>query len=131
MIEFPTTNLTISNEMKGKLPSLPFDKYKSAILGTPYELTINFIGEKKMQELNNNYRKIDKVTDILSFPLDEKTGEIFICEKYAEKKSASFGRTPENYLNFLIIHGLVHLKGYDHGPQMERTEVKFRKKFGI
>ena len=82
MTEFPSTNLTISNEMKGKLPSLPFDKYKSAVLGTAYELTINFIGEKKMQELNNNYRKIDKVTDILSFPLDEKTGEIFICEKY-------------------------------------------------
>jgi ssRNA-specific RNase YbeY (16S rRNA maturation enzyme) len=44
---------------------------------------------------------------------------------------AEFDRTYENFLVFLFIHGLVHLKGYDHGDKMEKVEIKFRKKFNI
>jgi ssRNA-specific RNase YbeY (16S rRNA maturation enzyme) len=44
---------------------------------------------------------------------------------------AEFGRTYDNFVSFLFVHGLVHLKGYDHGDKMEKMEIKFRKIFKI
>jgi probable rRNA maturation factor len=124
-------NFSIINHLKGKLVSLPFSQYKNTILGKKYDLTINFISDKEIQKLNQIYRNINKPTDILSFPLNKNTGEIFICLKVAAKKAPCFNRTKTNYLAFLVIHGLVHLKGFEHSAKMERVEEKYRKNFDI
>jgi probable rRNA maturation factor len=124
-------NFSLNNLTKGKLPSLPFANYKEAVLGADYDLTLNFVNSTTIHKLNRDYRDHDKVTDILSFPLTPKTGEIFICLTYANKKAKSFNRSSVNYLSFLVIHGLVHLKGFDHGDIMETEEKKYRKKFDI
>jgi len=129
MFEFSEINFSINT--KGKLPSLPFGNMKVAVLGTKYDLVLNFIDAKKIQTLNRTYRHRDQPTDILSFPLSKNSGEVFICRKYADKKSVSFGRRPENYLAFLVIHGLVHLKGFEHSSRMESIEAKYRQKFGV
>lgn len=121
----------IHNTTKKASPKAPFLRYKNAVLGDSYELTLTFIGTKRMRTLNNVWRKKDYATDILSFPLDKKSGEIYICEKAANKKAKDFDRTPENYLKFLVIHGLVHLKGYDHGSRMDHEELKWQKLFKI
>ena len=127
------TNKTfiIINETKGKLPSLPFEKIKNKILGKKYELDLVFVSEKKIHALNKTYRKVNKPTDILSFPLSKNSGEIFICQKIAEKKASDFEREFENFIAFLFVHGNVHLLGYDHGNKMEAVEAKFRKIFKI
>lgn len=104
---------------------------KNEILGKDYDLSWAFITPERMRELNNTYRKIDKATDILSFPLSENAGEIYLCEEEAHVEAIKFEREYENFLGFLFIHGLVHLKGYDHGSTMESIETSFRKKFGI
>ncbi len=121
----------MSQTIKRKLPSLPFRLYKEKILGANYSLSLTFIGTKRMRALNNKWRKKDYATDILSFPYEKKSGEIFICIEAANKKSKEFDRNPKNYLAFLVIHGLIHLKGFDHGSRMENEEIKWRKKFGI
>ncbi len=119
------------NKTKTKLPSLAFVDMKNYALGPDYELSLVFVTEKEMHEINLKTRQKDKPTNILSFPLDEHSGEIFICPDYAFKEAADFERTPENYLAFLFIHGLIHLKGLDHGSKMENEELKVRKQFGI
>lgn len=108
-----------------------FDVIKKVVLGSKYELSLVFITAAKIRQLNKTYRNIDKPTDILSFPLSKTSGEIFICKSEAKKEMIKFNRSSENFLLFLFIHGLVHLKGYDHGPKMEKMEQKFRKKFKI
>lgn len=113
-----------------------FDKIKTKILGAKYELSLTFIGKERMRTLNRTHREKDYTTDVLSFPLDDlgeksEMGEIFINLLVANKKSKDFDRTPENYLRFLFIHSLFHLKGYDHGDKMEKEEEKIRKIFGI
>lgn len=104
---------------------------KEAVLGPDYDLSLVFTTAKKMRELNRTYRQIDQPTDILSFPLSKSSGEIFICKSEAKKMMSEFSRPYENFLLFLFIHGLVHLKGYDHGTKMEKMEIKFRKQFGV
>ncbi len=108
-----------------------FQKMKDKILGKDYDLSWAFITPKKIQELNRIYRGKNMPTDILSFPLSKKEGEIYLCKSESRKEAKNFDRDYENFIDFLFIHGLVHLKGYDHGSTMERIEAKFRKEFGI
>ncbi len=122
---------TVTNNTKGKLPSLPFPRMKEEVLGKGYELSLVFVDEPEMQEISKNHHKKDKPTNILSFPLDETTGEIFICPQYAQKEAHLYDRMYENYIGFLFIHGLIHLKGFDHGSRMENEEQKVREKFNI
>ena len=104
---------------------------KEAALGKKYALSFVFVGPSKMKKLNLIYRDINKPTDILSFPLSKGEGEIYISKSEARKEAKKFGRKPENFIEFLFIHGCVHLKGYDHGAKMESIEAQLRKKFGV
>ncbi len=108
-----------------------FEAMKNEILGKDYELSFAFINAEKIKKLNLIYRNKNEATDILSFPLSKTEGEIYICLSETRKKAKEFDRKFENFLSFLFIHGLVHLKGLDHSSTMERIEAKFRKKFGI
>ncbi|MEI6528534.1 MAG: rRNA maturation RNase YbeY [bacterium] len=124
-------NFQIFNKTKGKLPSLPFEAMKEKVLGAKYELSLVFTDSRQMKKLNTIYRNLEVPTDILSFPLSKTTGEIYICPSESRKMMKDFGRTYDNFIAFLFIHGLVHLKGFDHGTKMEKVEKKFRKMFKI
>lgn len=123
--------LSISNTTKGRFPSLPYQKMKDAVLGKKYELSLVFIGDKKSQNLNRTYRDKNKPTNILSFSLSKSSGEIFINLRLSKKQAKNFDRKFDNFIGFLFIHGLFHLKGFDHGDTMEKRESFLRKKFGI
>ena len=122
---------SITNTTKSTLPRVPFVKIKDVALGKDYSLSLVFIGESKSRTLNRTYRQKDKSTNILSFPIDKKSGEIFITPSVAKKQMASFDRKYDNFIAFLFIHGLLHLKGMPHGSTMERAEDKLLKKFRI
>ena len=104
---------------------------KDAVLGKKYTLSVAVVDEKKIKSVNLIYRNKNEATDILSFPLDEKEGEIFLNLKQTKIQAKTFERKYENFLAFLFIHGLVHLKGFAHGSRMESEEAKYRKKFGV
>src|SRR6185295_14650029 len=113
------------------LPGVSFVDIKNKALGKKYNLSLVFIDEKKSAELNNAYRGKNHSTNILSFTLDEHTGEIFITPAVAKRQMKDFERTYDNFIAFLFIHGLMHLKGMEHGSTMEKAEEKLRKQFGI
>jgi probable rRNA maturation factor len=122
--DFSITNLT-----KGKLPRLPFAMMKTKILGSKYNLSLVFVNEKKSQELNKTYREKDNPTNVLSFPYSKKEGEIFICIKVAKTQASDYDKTWQQFVGFLVIHGMLHLKGMQHGSTMEVQEEKFSKIF--
>jgi len=104
---------------------------KNAVLGDTYELSVAFVESKEIRRLNRIYRNKDIATDILSFPLSKKEGEIVFCMKEVEAQAPLFDQTPSHFLLFLFIHGLCHLKGMRHSATMEREEITFRKAFEI
>lgn len=124
-------NFTLTNTTKAKLPRLAFVDMKNAILGPDYDLSVTIVSEAKIQELNRTHRNKDVPTDILSFPLDDSNGEIYINPEQTAVEAEKFNRPYENFFAFLFIHGLVHLKGFDHGSTMESIEADFRKQFGV
>lgn len=116
---------------KSRLPGLAFSKIKNEALGEKYSLSLVFINESESKKLNGKYRKKNKPTNVLSFPLDKNNGEIFITPTVVKKETKKFGRNFNNLVGFLFIHGLMHLKGFKHGSKMERAEEKLRKQFGV
>ncbi len=104
---------------------------KEAILGKKYEHSLSFVGAKRASDLNLAYRQKSYVPNVLSFPLDDTHGEIFICPLVAKKEAPKFNLTEKGYIAYLFIHGLLHLKGHDHSDKMDALEQKYLKQFGI
>ena len=104
---------------------------KERVLGKKYELSLVFVGNAISQKLNKTYRDRNKPTNVLSFPLDARSGEIFINLPLSRKQAPEYERDFKSYVAFLFIHGLFHLKGMEHGSRMERAEARIRKHFRI
>lgn len=104
---------------------------KDYVLGKSYVLSLVFCDDILSKKLNGVYKGKNRPTNILSFPLDKKEGEIFLNIKQARREAKTFGRNTANFIGFLFIHGLVHLKGFTHSSRMEAQEIIVRKKFGI
>lgn len=117
--------------MSHTAPSLPYEKIATAILGERYDLTLTFIGEVRARKLNTAHRKKTYIPNVLSFPLYAHVGEIYICPRVAQKEAPKFSMTTSGYIGYLFIHGCLHLKGYDHGATMERTEQKYVRQFKL
>jgi rRNA maturation RNase YbeY len=122
-----TDTLTVSSN--GTLPSVPFLELKDKILGKRYTLSISFVPPKVAQELNVKHRNKDYIPNTLSFPLTKTTGEIILCLSAIKKEYKTFDMRYEQYLLYIIIHSMLHLKGYDHGSTMERKEMKLLNDF--
>lgn len=122
---------SIINMTKGKLPSVPFLQIKNDILGKNYSLSLAFVDEKKSKEINKKYRNKDNSTNVLSFLLSKKEGEILLCPAVIknEVKIKKFNKNYTELTGFLVIHGMLHLKGLDHSSTMERAEEKYDKKY--
>jgi len=123
--------MDIKNTTQKKVPSLPFGDIKQFILNEKYDLSLVFIGDKLSRKLNKYYRKIDKPTNILTFPLSKKEGEIFINLTLAQRQFLKFSESYDKFIGFLFIHGLLHLKGYKHSSKMEHEEEKMKGKFNL
>lgn len=91
-----------------------------ARIGLKGRVTLRLAGAAEVRVLNRRYRRKDRATDVLSFPLGEKlpgglyAGDIVICQPLAAKQARQNGHSLEHELLLLAIHGLLHLKGLDH-----------------
>ena len=87
-----------------------------------FELSIALVSQEKIKKLNKKYRKKNRPTDTLSF-LYKNSGEIVICPKEVKKNAKNFGSTFEKELVRVLIHGVLHLLGYDH----EKSKLRAKK----
>ena len=93
------------------------------------EICITFVDDKKMRDLNSTYRSINKTTDVLSFPQDDQfLGDLVISYPTAKKNSKRYKTTIKREIQRLIIHGILHLLGYDHKKKKDRDIMRGKEK---
>lgn len=112
------------------------------------ELTVTLSHDSKIKILNKHYRSIDKPTNVLSFPMFDTLselptgagqipiGDIIIAFETIKREAAEQNKTLPNHFTHMLIHGFLHLLGYDHmddmdAKSMENLEIKILKKLGI
>lgn len=101
------------------------------MLGKKYEVSLVFVGPARARAINRQNRGKDYIPNVLSFPLTKHEGEIYICPTVARKEASKFEMTERGYIGYLFLHGLLHLKGLDHGAKMDALEQKFKIHFKL
>ncbi len=120
---------TISNKTKGHLPRCPFVSIKNKILGNQYELGLSLLSPKEQKRINQKYRGRNETTNVLSFPLSKNSGEITVDPQKVKSDAPLFNMKYTQFFKYLFIHGLLHLKGFEHSSIMEKEEKKYLKIF--
>lgn len=139
-------SITFRDEIKSTHSKLFFKKIIYQCLKSTgledqiFELSINIVDEENIRELNKKYREKDNTTDVLSFPLQTldkpitpsnvisgtlDLGDIFISLPVAIKKAQERSITLDNELRFLVVHGFLHLLGYDHERSSKDEKIMF------
>jgi probable rRNA maturation factor len=95
------------------------------------EISLAFVGDTEIKKLNKSYRGFNKATDILSFSGDgDCLGEIVISYNQIKRQAVSFKNSAKKELIFILVHGLLHLIGYEDETDKEREEmIKLGEKF--
>lgn len=124
-------NFSIINNTKSNPPlnGLLLVKIKNAILGERWNIELALVTPKESLRLNSIYRKKSKPANVLSFRLSSNEGQIIICPSTASKQAEEFSLSKMDFINYLFIHGLLHLKGLEHGSIMENKEKRFSAEF--
>ena len=105
------------------------------------EVSVSFVTPEEIQELNRDYRNVDRVTDVLSFPqydsvddmieMQEETGvaelgDVGICMERAKEQAEDFGHPLEREVIYLFVHSILHLLGHDHMEEEDKKEMRAR-----
>jgi probable rRNA maturation factor len=113
-----------------RVPRVVLDKVlkttsKALGLKGRWGVSIAFVDRRTMRRLNRAYRGQDRVTDVLSFHLgdDRNLGEIILCYDRAATQAKDIGHTVRDEIVFLIVHGLLHLCGYDHTQSKDAKKM--------
>ncbi len=96
-----------------------------AVKCTPADVSIHMIGDVRMTTMNAQYRGKSYPTDVLSFPTDDAhdRGDIFVCVPQIIRQSKQFGVTPKEECVRMLVHGVLHLLGYDHQTKSDADEM--------
>ena len=119
---------------------------KKLELGSNFEMSVTIVDNNRIHEINREYRKIDRPTDVISFAIEDNDeedfeiffetldneeeieiprllGDIFISIDKAEEQAKEFGHSLDREIGFLAVHGFLHLNGYDHQTEEEEYEM--------
>lgn len=107
------------------------------------EISLSFVGEEKIRQLNRDFRSIDRVTDVLSFPIEDffnedrenilkkpylMLGDVVICLDVARKQAKDLGHSFEREIMYLTCHSILHLLGYDHIDENDKKIMRAKEK---
>jgi probable rRNA maturation factor len=93
-------------------------------------LTLRVVGAREARRLNRTFRGRDYATNVLSFPL-EGQGDIVLCHPVVAREAREQGKELAAHYAHLVVHGVLHLRGFAHGRAMERREVRLLRRFGV
>ncbi len=132
-----TNNTNENIDMNDKL----YDVVKAVLdndgLSMAYEVSITFVDKDEIHKLNREYRKVDRPTDVLSFPMNEEfliegvdsmLGDIVICMDIAKDQAKEYDHSLDREIMYLTCHSMLHLLGYDHIDEDDKKIMRGKEK---
>ncbi len=127
--------IEITSELEKIIESVVVESLKVEGLSQDVEVSISFVENDEIKELNREYRGIDEITDVLSFPMDSHIvvpipllGDIIISMEKTIEQANKFGHSINREISYLIAHSMFHLMGYDHLEEDEKNKMRLKEK---
>ena len=131
MITLDLQNATSATGVPGEAQLLQWLEAALAGLKENAEVTVRLVDEDESQSLNHQYRDKDKPTNVLSFPFEappmvelDFLGDLVICAQVVENEAKEQGKTSESHWAHMVVHGCLHLLGYDHIEEQQAIEME-------
>ena len=128
--------IKVSEELLGKINDIIVEALYYEGYDDNYEVSLSFVDNEEIHELNREYRGVDRATDVLSFPLltddfdveieEESLGDIVISLERALEQSEEYNHSFEREVCFLVCHSMFHLLGYDHDTEENTKDMRKR-----
>lgn len=125
----------VNEDLENLLERVINESLKIEDVGFNYEVSISFVTNEEIKDLNKEYRGMDKETDVLSFPMEDDfpsdiplLGDIVISIEKAEEQANEFGHSIEREIAYLACHSMFHLLGYDHMDEDEKKIMRLKEK---
>src|SRR5512138_1528843 len=93
-------------------------------------VTIRVVGRAEGRRLNERFRRKLHATNVLSFPYG-RSGDIVLCHPVIAREARAQGKSLRAHYAHLVVHGMLHLRGYEHGRRMEAREIRVLRRFGF
>ena len=137
------TEEIISEEIMAAVEKVAYETLVYDEFDTECEVSLSFVSDEEIHEINKNFRDMDKSTDVLSFPqidydVDEVVmtnekgeivlGDIIISVDTAKRQAEEYGHSLKREICFLTVHSMLHLLGYDHMTEEEEAEMFAKQK---
>jgi probable rRNA maturation factor len=99
---------------------------RDELRGVRGEVCVTFVDDREIRRLNKKFRKLDRATDVLSFETGEsgELGDVVISVDTARRNAKRFGVTIGDEIRRLVIHGVLHLLGYDHDKKKDKAVMR-------
>ncbi len=125
--------ITVQNTVRARHVPTPsrLRKYLREVLGAaPCEVTVRIVGSRESQALNRTYRGKDQPTNVLSFPYQRRPlqGDIFLCAPLVWREAREQRKPPAAHWAHLVVHGALHLRGYDHIKHRDAKRMEARER---
>ena len=130
-LELSVQKALTKDEKEGLPGKAQVRKWIRAALGADAEITVRFVGEEEGRALNKEYREKDYATNVLSFPYATEplvVGDLVICWPVLQREAAEQGKALEAHAAHLIVHGALHLQGWDHEDSEQAEEMEARER---
>lgn len=131
-------DIKITEEIKNLIEKSIAAVLKIEKLDENVEVSVSFVGDDEIRDLNREYRGVDKSTDVLSFPMDDEfiidnriLGDVIINTRRVMEQAEELGHSNERELSYLTVHSILHLLGYDHMEDEDKKEMREREKFAM
>ena len=142
MYEITYLDLDVNNKYEETIKKVLNQCYKEENLeDSKLVITITLTTPENIQEINKEYRNVDRATDVLSFPMFERDelekkiqnkdflhedilGDIIISIEKVKEQAEEYGHSFERELSYMVVHGFYHLMGYDHMNDIEKAEMR-------
>ena len=131
-------DIKITDEIKNLIEKSIAAVLKVENLHENVEVSVSFVGDEEIRDLNRDYRGVDKSTDVLSFPMDDEfiidnriLGDVIINTRRVMEQAKELGHSNERELSYLTVHSILHLLGYDHMEDEDKKEMREREKLAM
>lgn len=131
-------DIKITDEIKNLIEKSVAAVLKVENLHENVEVSVSFVGDEEIRDLNRDYRGVDKSTDVLSFPMDDEfiivsriLGDVIINTRRVMEQAKELGHSNERELSYLTVHSILHLLGYDHMEDEDKREMREREKLAM